>query len=135
MSGEHVAAHIAAKRRREEIHEEELMTHYRKAELDQGWEFKILHSATRVFRRLENLAAALETEAVAGWQLVEKFDDGRLRLKRPPAARQNDLNLPPGYDPYRTRYGISEGWLAGLIVAVVMAFVAMGIALAFFFGA
>lgn len=54
----------------------------------------------------------LEVESLGGWELVEKFDDGRLRLKRPVAARRNDATLPKGYNPYQTRYGMGEGGLA-----------------------
>ena len=36
-----------------------------------------------------------------------------MRLKRPARAKESDANL--GFDPYRTRVGISEGRL-GLIV-------------------
>jgi len=55
-----------------------------------------------------------------GWELVEKFDDGRLRFKRPAASRRKDAMLPAGYDPYRTRYGISEAALALWIVTIIM---------------
>ena len=44
----------------------------------------------------------------AGWKMVEKFDDNRLRVKRPASAQRSDYNLPPGFDPYRTAYGETE---------------------------
>src|SRR5205807_805152 len=46
----------------------------------------------------------LQEEARAGWQLVEKFDGMRVRLKRV-AGRQPAADLPAAYDPYRTAVG------------------------------
>ena len=59
-----------------------------------------------------------EEEAIASWQLVEKFDKNRVRFKRPTSAQKRDAMLPPGVNPYRTQYGISEGQLAVRILAV-----------------
>jgi hypothetical protein len=56
----------------------------------------------------------LAEEAQAGWTLVEKFDNSRIRLKRPAATRQQDSQCT--FDPYRTRVGISEVGL-GLLIA------------------
>lgn len=111
------------------------MTRYNREELEGDWEFKILRSATNAFRNPNTLAAALETEAIGGWQLVEKFDDGRLRLKRPASAQRNDATLPAGYDPYRTRYGMGEGSLALVIMAAIFLVIGIGVAVAVFFGA
>jgi hypothetical protein len=63
------------------------------------------------------LREALEEEARAGWVLVEKFDNARLRLNRPASARQRDAGL--DFDPYRTYYGRSEGQYTLLILAWV----------------
>jgi hypothetical protein len=52
--------------------------------------------------------------------MVEKFDDQRIRFKRPRQARLNDANLPPGVDPYRAHYGMPPLAFALLIVAVVL---------------
>jgi len=119
MSGAHAAIHAAQERRKQQQEEEE-MTHYRKDELEQGWEFKIVRSVSNAFRNPQTLANVLENEAIGGWELVEKFDDGRLRFKRPAASRRKDAMLPAGYDPYRTRYGISEAALALWIVTIIM---------------
>ena len=59
--------------------------------------------------------------------MVEKFDDSRLRLKRPAGARINDATL--GFDPYRTRVGMSQWRYTGLTLAAILAVVA-GIAAA-----
>lgn len=108
------AAAAAARRRREE---EEALTGYSHTDLTEGWEFKFLRSATGAFRNPDRLRDALEQEARAGWVLVEKFDNGRLRLKRPASARAGDGAL--GFDPYRTSYGISDGKLVAMILGIV----------------
>ena len=107
------------------------MTSYTPQELGEGWEFKIVRSATGAFRTPAFLRAVLDEEQRTGWTLVEKFDNGRIRLKRPASARANDSAL--GADAYRTHVGMSElkfglcifaavfGGLAlvGIIVALV----------------
>src|SRR5436309_2455427 len=87
MSGGAAAAAAAEARRRQE---EEEMTSYSENDLSEGWEFKILRSNMNAFRKPENLKMYLEEEGRAGWILVEKFDDKRLRLKRPASARRGD---------------------------------------------
>ena len=70
--------------------------------------------------------ARWEDEARSGWELVEKFDDARLRFKRPTAAR--NIPSPAGLDPYRTNYGISQGKLTAIILLAV--FGSMGLIIA-----
>ena len=94
------------------------MSGYTPEELAQGWEFKFLRSATGAFKHADFLRQALAEEARAGWTLVEKFDNSRIRLKRPATARAGDAGL--GFDPYRTHIGISENRLGLLIAASVM---------------
>jgi hypothetical protein len=120
------AAAAAAARRRKNRREEEEMTAYRSDDLD-GWEFKILRSSIGAFRNPNTMAAVLADEARFGWELVEKFDNERLRLKRPISARAKDSGFNPGADPYRTQYGMSEGMLGVSIFVVIM--LGMGIAL------
>ena len=119
--GAHAAAHAAAEAKRRRNLEEEVMTGYSAEQLNEGWEFKIVRSATSAFRKPEVLMRVLERESLGGWELVEKFDDGRLRLKRPVAARRNDATLPRGYNAYRTRYGVGEGGLAAWITLGILA--------------
>ena len=95
------------------------MTPYRDSDLEKGWEFKIMRSATGAFKNPRVLRATVQQESLGGWDLVEKFDDERLRFRRPMAARNNDVNLPRGYDPYRTRVGISEGALVFYILLAI----------------
>lgn len=99
------------------------MTPYTPQEVREDWEFKILRANTRAFRDPNVLRDVLAQEAVAGWQLVEKFDDSRLRFKRPRQAREKDAQLTS--DPYRTLYGISEGRIALIIIAGVSAFLGL----------
>jgi hypothetical protein len=108
----------AAARRRQQLEEEEhRMTSYEPRELAEDWEFKILRSMTRAFKNPQKMREILDEEARAGWVLVEKFDDGRLRLKRPASARSNDQTL--SVDPYRTYVGYTETQYVFLILAWV----------------
>jgi hypothetical protein len=129
-AGAAAAAAAAEMQRREE---EEEMTPYAADDL-QGYEFKIIRSATGMFKHPAKLREVLEEEARAGWELVEKFDNGRVRLKREIAWRQKDATLTQ--DPYRITVGVSEaklglwivlGTLGGLgLVALVIAAIAKG---------
>lgn len=119
------AAAAAARRRREE--EEECMTPYRPQDLSEGWEFKILRSATGAFKDPATLQGYLAEEGQAGWVLVEKFDNSRVRLKRPAGARQNDGSL--AFDAYRTAVGMTEGKLGALIVGGVIGAVVLVLAI------
>ena len=93
------------------------MTGYTPQELAEGWEFKIVRSSTGAFRTPAFLRAVLDEEQRAGWTFVEKFDNGRIRLKRPPSARANDSAF--GSDVYRTHVGMSELRLGLCICAAV----------------
>ena len=90
------------------------MTPYTPRDLAENWEFKILRSATGAFKDPAVMQRYLAEEAQAGWTLVEKFDNSRIRLKRPATARQQDAQCT--FDPYRTRVGISEVEI-GLLIA------------------
>lgn len=113
------AAAAAERLRREE---EEQMASYTEQDLRDGWEFKIVRAVTPAFRKPEALRRVCEEEAKAGWTLVEKFDDTRLRFKRPASARMRD-NI-SGIDPYRTWYGASQGSLAILVIGIALAVMA-----------
>lgn len=95
------------------------MTSYTPEELASGWEFKIVRSATGGFKRTEFLQRVLEEEKRAGWTLVEKFDNSRVRLKRPVSARASDGSA--GIDAYRSHVGLSDLALGlGLAVAILV---------------
>jgi hypothetical protein len=110
------AAAAAAKRERQE---EEEMSAYTPKDLAEDWEFKIVRSNFATFRRPEKLRAFLEEEKRGGWVLVEKFDDKRIRLKRPARAKVTEGDFADGYDPYRTRIGVSDGFIVLTILGAI----------------
>lgn len=112
-------AGAAAEQQRREHAEEEEMTPYSHKDLAEDWEFKILRSMSSAFRKPERLAEILEEEGRAGWILVEKFDNRRIRLKRRAECRKDDRSL--GFDPYRSFVGSSDGAVAAIIVSVCVA--------------
>ena len=114
MSAAAVTAAASAARAAAERKEEELMTPYTPDDLAEGWEFKILRSATGEFRNPDRLRAVLAEERRAGWTLVEKFDNARARLKRPASARAGDAAL--DFDARRTYIGPGLGLRVFLIV-------------------
>jgi hypothetical protein len=128
MSGAAAAAAAAAAERRRREQEEEEMTTYPPGD---DWEFKIVRANSNVFRNPRNLNRLLEEESVAGWSLVEKFDNQRIRLKRPRQARLNDSRLPPGVDPYRVHYGLSPVAFALLVMIIALALAAGVVGLIF----
>lgn len=134
MSGAHAAAGHAAAEKKKKQEEEEEMTKYTSDELDGDWEFKIIRSVTGAFKKFEKVEQVKVEEAMAGWVMVEKFDNDRIRFKRPRSAQQNDFNLPPGIDPYRTTLGISEGALVVLILGIIGAVTGLIVLLINIFG-
>jgi len=113
------AAIAAAQQARQREEEEEQLTPYTSEALAEDWEFKILRSAQGRFRDPAQLATFLTEEARAGWMLVEKFDDSRIRLKRPASAKAKDHSL--DFDPYRIHVGISPNTHALIVVAITLA--------------
>jgi hypothetical protein len=109
---EAAAAGAAAARRLREHEEEEELTTFTTDPMG-DLEYKILRSATGVFGDPAKFRAALEEEARAGWDLMEKLDDKRVRLRRPISCRAKDGEL--SQDPYRIQVGMSEGAQAVLI--------------------
>ncbi len=127
--GAHIAAAAAAKKRRlEEEAEEEKMTKYTD-ENSEKWEHKIVRSESGAFRNPDVLAALVEEEAMAGWEMLEKFDNRRIRFRRPVEARKKDPMLPNGVDPYRTNYG---GSLTKVGIMLALGLLLMGGFLFFF---
>lgn len=119
------AAAAAAKRKRLEAEEEHMVT-YTSQDLQEDWEFKIVRSESGTFRKPEVLKKLCEEEARAGWVLVEKFDNQRVRFKRPRSARHRDALLPPDVDPYRTRYGAPSAQYA-VLASVTVALLLLGL--------
>lgn len=104
------------------------MTPYAPQDLE-GYEFKILRSGTaKAFRDPARLRAVLEEEARSGWDLLEKFDDYRLRLKRRTEWRDRDPGT--GVDPYRIHVGTTPGQVGARILIGIGVFVAILVAVA-----
>ena len=117
--------------RKRKLAEEEELTGYDREDLE-GWEFKIVRVARPRFRDAEFVRAVCEEEATAGWEMVEKFDEHRIRFKRKVGHRSGDEHRE--LDPYRTQVGVGdETW--GLAVAAAflgaLALVGLGLVLAY----
>lgn len=86
-------------------------------------EYKIIQSTTPHFAKAENLNHILAEEAQAGWALVEKFDNYKLRLQREISHRSGDKERT--IDPYRVHVGpsnlVTYGAAALLTLVVVYA--------------
>ena len=91
-------------------------------------EYKVITAQTPMFARLEKISEVMELEARAGWQLYEKYDNYKLRLRRNISARENDKNL--DFDPYRTHAGVSSIVTYGVTsaAAIVVVLVILNIA-------
>ncbi len=115
------------------MEEEQEMTNYTNDDLH-GWEFKILRSSTGAFNSPQEMSKALQEEAVNGWELMEKFDHYRLRLKRRTDKRSH-INTGSTLDPYRTQYGVTDVRMAMYVVAGTLVFTALLIgAIVYFVG-
>lgn len=115
-----IAAAVAAKKRREKRErEEENMVQYSENDL-KGWEFKIVRSSTGRFKNSEYLHKVVQEEAISGWELLEKFDDNRIRFKRRVEDRSRDLSGQSNIDPYRINVGINGNKLGFLIALAIM---------------
>jgi hypothetical protein len=108
----------AAAAERQRMNEEEEMTAYSQEDL-KDWEFKIVRANTGVFGKPAEFTKLIQEEARAGWVLVEKFDNSRVRFKRPVSARESDAQLPPEVDPYRTHYGMPALRFVLLILLII----------------
>ena len=129
------AAHAARKRRlREEQDriEEEEMTNYTTNDLESNWEFKIVRSERGAFRKAEVFQQLMQEEAIAGWEMVEKLDDRRVRFKRRKQDRRKDATLPQGVDPYRTQFDGGASRTLILVLAGLVTMIALGVGLLVF---
>lgn len=68
-------------------------------------EYKILQSQTPLFASTAKMHEVLEQESRAGWNLLEKEDNYRIKLQRNISNRENDKNL--DIDAYRSSVGVS----------------------------
>jgi hypothetical protein len=115
-TGAVTAGAAAAQHQRMLQGEEELMTKYSADEIE-GWEFKIVRAATRKFKDPEFFRQTCEEEARSGWEMVEKFDNSRIRFKRKTENRDRDQHR--DIDPYRTQVGMTTDQL-GLLITVAV---------------
>lgn len=82
-----------------------------------GWEFKIVRANRDLFRDSAAFRQLCKEEAEAGWILLEKLDDRRVRFKRPIALRDIIRSDYLSFDPYRSTYGPSGNpwaWLGAI---------------------
>lgn len=86
-----------------------------------GWEFKILRANRDLFRNPTILKRVCDEEAEAGWILLEKLDERRLRFKRPMVLRDRLDPEQLNQDPYRSRYGspVNLSTVLGIIILVI----------------
>jgi len=110
------AGAAAAARRRQNYEEEEEVTPMN-TDTTGAFEYKIIRSITNAFRTPAFFQQTLQEEAQAGWELVEKLDDGRVRVRRSIDWRSKDALLTQ--DPYRTRIGMGETKLVFVILGTV----------------
>ncbi len=120
------AAAAAAARARQE---EEDMTKYGANDLE-GWEFKIVRSSMGKFSNYQTVQQLCQEESQAGWEMVEKFDNYRIRFKRKIEHRNNDHILQ--FDPYRTTMGRS-GDVTKIMLGVGLTVLLLGVLLTAFF--
>ena len=125
-----VAATAAAAARKKRMAEEENMTTYGKDDLD-GWEFKIVRSNFGRFRKSSVMQRVCQEEAAAGWELLEKFDDHRLRFKRRVEKRSVDPHI--DNDPYRSQVGARGGRAASVLIGLALLGLGLFLALGFWF--
>jgi hypothetical protein len=119
----------AARERQIRLEREEEELAYTSDDLNSDWEFKIVRGGIGAFRKPQVFKQLIEEEARAGWVMLEKLDDSRVRFKRPRRARVKDTYLPPEVDPYRTQYGSPTQTKAFiLMVALSGVLLALGIA-------
>jgi len=69
-------------------------------------EYKVIQSQTPLFADTNKMQEVLSEEAKAGWRLLEKQDNYKIRLQREISHRANDASL--GFDAYRTSVGVSS---------------------------
>ena len=115
------SAAIAGAAAQRKYREEEQMSGYKPEDLA-GWEFKIVRANTAKFRSQEAINRLCQEEAKAGWEMLEKFDDQRIRFKRRVERRSMDPHVQ--IDPYRTNVGVSGN--VTLVIALGLALVVAG---------
>lgn len=88
-----------------------------------GWEYKIVRADRKIFRDPAVFGKLCAEEELAGWVLLEKLDDRRVRFKRPLALRALVQADRLAFDPYRTEYGEASGRRVLIAIAFLAALV------------
>lgn len=86
-------------------------------------EYKVVQSQTPMFSDTAKMHQILVEEAKAGWQLLEKEDNYKIRLQRNISHRANDAKL--GFDAYRTTVGVSSVVTYGATALITLAIVSI----------
>lgn len=81
-------------------------------------EFKVVQSTTPFFAKSQNIAVVMAEEEKAGWRLLEKCDNYKLRLQRDISHRANDKDL--SIDPYRTQVGVNNAVVYGITAVLTL---------------
>lgn len=84
-------------------------------------EYKVIQAQTPLFADTAKMQEVLDQESRAGWRLLEKQDNYRIKVQRDISHRDNDADL--DFDAYRTTVGVSSvityGVTALLTIGVV----------------
>ena len=86
-------------------------------------EYKVIQAQTPLFSDSKKMHEVLDQEAKAGWRLLEKEDNYKIRLQRDVSNRENDENL--DFDAYRSTVGVSSMVTYGATAAVTIAIVSV----------
>ncbi len=86
-------------------------------------EYKVIQAQTPLFSDTAKMHEILDQEARAGWQLLEKEDNYRIKLQRNISHRDNDKNL--DFDAYRSNVGVSSVVTYGVTAVVTIAIVSI----------
>lgn len=86
-------------------------------------EYKIIQSQTPLFADTAKMHEVLEQEAKAGWRLLEKEDNYRIKVQRDISHRAGDKDL--DFDAYRTSVGVPSVVTYGATALVTIAIVSI----------
>lgn len=86
-------------------------------------EYKVIQSQTPLFADTAKMQEVLAEESKAGWRLLEKEDNYKIRVQRDISHRANDANL--GLDAYRTTVGVSSMVTYGVTALITLAVVSV----------
>ena len=86
-------------------------------------EYKVIQSQTPMFSDTAKMHEILDEEAKAGWRLLAKEDNYRLKLQRDISNRANDTAL--DIDAHRTTVGVSSTVTKGATALLTLAIVSV----------